>query len=72
MGRPEPDNFITNSGRCFKDLESIVETTHYKIKQKKSEQQTEEKMLEVTEVYLEAAPSQDSICLWIPQKVKDF
>ena len=33
--RPEPENFIANTGRCFKCVESIVGTAHYKIKQKK-------------------------------------
>ena len=32
LGRPEPDNFIANTRRCFKCVESIVGTAHYKIK----------------------------------------
>ena len=32
LGRPEPDNFIVNTGRCFKCAESTVGTAHYKKK----------------------------------------
>ena len=32
LARPEPDNFIANTGRCFKCVESVVGTAHYKIK----------------------------------------
>lgn len=32
LGRPEPDNFIANTGSCFKSVKS---TAHYKIKQKR-------------------------------------
>ena len=30
LGRPEPDNFIVNTGSCFKCAESTVGTAHYK------------------------------------------
>ena len=29
LGRPEPDNFIVNTGSCFKCAESTVGTAHY-------------------------------------------
>ena len=38
LGRPQPDNFIANTEKCFKCVESIVGTKlnlNYKIKQKK-------------------------------------
>ena len=36
LGRPEPDNFIVNTGRCFKCAESTVGTAHYKKKKMKN------------------------------------
>ena len=35
LGRPKSDNFIANTERCFKCVESIVGTAPYKIKQQK-------------------------------------
>ena len=47
LGRPEPDNFIANTRRCFKCVESIVGTAHYKIKKA---EHTQDQMLKVSEV----------------------
>ena len=40
LGRPEPDNFIVNTGRCFKCAESTVGTAHYKKKKMKNKLRT--------------------------------
>ena len=41
-------------------------------KTKQDKQQAEDEMLKVSEVYLQAAPSQDSNGLWKLRKVKQF
>ena len=56
LGIPEPDNFITKTGRCFK-WRSILFQQHTTKLNKKDGQQTEDEMLEVFEANLQAAPS---------------
>ena len=70
LGRPKSDNFIVNTERCFKCVYCWNSTLQNKTT--KDEQKAEDKMFEVSEVYLQAPPIRGSIRLCRLRKVKYF
>ena len=69
LGRPEPDNFIVH----WKMFQMCgVYCRNSTLQEKKDEEQAEDEVIEVSEVYLQAAPSRGSIRLYRLRKVKHF
>ena len=69
LGRPEPDNFIVH----WKMFQMCgVYCRNSTLQEKKDEQQAEDEMIEVSQVYLQAATSRGSIRLYRLRKVKHF